>query len=177
MPYSDDSNVEYVEYFIGGLQPNHVLDVGAGAGKYGKIVRAKANPLELTALEPWEPYIDEFKLDDIYDNVFTIDIREANWDVSRKTISLGLYDLIIFGDVLEHMTKEDAIEVYGKAASHTTNIIISIPIVHYPQGHEHGNPYEEHIKDDWTTEEVLDTFEGIYDWKVYEQTATFLAGW
>jgi hypothetical protein len=30
--------------------------------------------------------------------------------------------------------------------------------VHYPQEEEFGNPYERHIKDDWSNEEIISTF-------------------
>jgi hypothetical protein len=40
-------------------------------------------------------------------------------------------------------------------------VVISIPIHHCPQGAWGGNPYEIHVKDDWTHQEVMESFPGI----------------
>jgi hypothetical protein len=54
-------------------------------------------------------------------------------------------------------------------------VYLSIPIVHYPQGHIEGNCHEEHVVDDWNHERVLAAFAGIGDsWRgtevgVYER--------
>jgi predicted SAM-dependent methyltransferase len=70
-------------------------------------------------------------------------------------------DLVIMGDVLEHIAKEEAVDLLNKVSKITRYAIISIPIIHYPQNEYEGNPYEVHVKDDWTHEEVLDTFFGF----------------
>jgi hypothetical protein len=56
------------------------------------------------------------------------------------------------------MTKEDAETLIRNIMNQSKICIISIPVVHYPQGEEFGNPYEVHVKDDWSNSEVLDTF-------------------
>ena len=147
MPHSDNTNVYAIVQLLDELRPASVLDVGAGAGKYGDLVRQVLPDSYVDAIEVWEPYIDEYLLNHTYRNIIIADVR---------TVDIGPYDLVIFGDVLEHMTKEESIKVFNKV---TGSVIISIPIVHYPQGHSHGNPYEEHIKDDWSVAEVLDTFD------------------
>jgi hypothetical protein len=129
------------------------LDVGPGRGTYSDLFQEHGISLDkLDAVEVWEPYVVKHNLASKYTNVFIEDIRKFdNFD----------YDLIIFGDVLEHMTKEEAISVWNKASNQARYAIISIPTVHYPQGEADGNPYEEHVKDDWTAQEVLDTFPQI----------------
>ena len=47
------------------------------------------------------------------------------------------YDLVIFGDVLEHMTEEDAVKLWNKVSKQARAAIIAIPIIQYPQG-AHG---------------------------------------
>ena len=137
-----------------------VLDVGAGAGLYPKYIKHKHKMLtdaEWIGVEIWEPFIEKYNLNNLYNKVINTDIREFNFEEH------GEFDLCIFGDVLEHMTKTECIRVVTKALDHCKRILISIPIVHYPQGMSEENPYEAHIKDDWSDQEVKETFSNILD--------------
>ena len=82
-------------------------------------------------------------------------MRELDYD------SIGPFDVTIAGDVLEHMSKEDAVDVVGKILNVSTYLFISIPIIHYPQDEVNGNPYEAHVKDDWSHDEMMETFPQI----------------
>ena len=167
MPYSDDSNIGDIQRLLEEYQPKSVLDIGAGAGKYGRLVkRVLPETTTVHAVEVWGPYIKEFSLNEIYAKIYMMDVRNVSQDV------YDLYEFVIFGDVLEHMTKDEAVRVFDKVNS---SAIISIPIVHWPQGHEHGNPYEEHVKDDWSVQEVLDTFP-VRLIAESESTAVFFTG-
>lgn len=168
MPYSDQANKPYSYDFFKRLCPTTVLDVGAGAGIYGQWFKDNMPTSYVDAVEVWEPYIEEFGLNGIYNSVLVEDVRTLE-DHSFA------YDLVIFGDILEHMTKEEAVEVWEKALDNAGACLISIPTVHWPQGHEHGNPYEEHIKDDWSDDEVFETFVGITDYKNFGSTSVFIA--
>jgi DREV methyltransferase len=143
-----------------------VLDIGAGEGTYANIFRKNNIKLnKIDAIEIWSPYIKKYRLNKKYNNVFINDAR--NWNDFN-------YDLIILGDVLEHMTKEEAISLWDKCKS-ARYAIISIPIIYCPQGTCEGNPYEEHVKDDWSIEEVLSSFNNIVDYKGYETVGVFYA--
>jgi len=146
---------------------NSILDVGAGSGTYYDLLYNNgASVAKMDAIEVWKPYIEEANLLAKYDRVFQEDARVHD-DYS--------YDLVILGDILEHMSKDDAIALWSKVSGKAKNAIISIPIVHYPQGHLNGNPYEEHVKDDWTAQEVLDTFPGIVHHEEYQTVGVFYA--
>ncbi len=164
MPISHNTNVDYVAKLIRDNAPETVLDVGAGAGKYGHICRALYPYFKIDALEVWEPYIKEFKLKSLYNKIFNEDVREFN---------NFNYDLVILGDILEHMTKDEAIAVMNKIKEQAKMAIISIPTCDCPQGHVHGNPYEEHVKDDWTHQEVMDTFTNIFKFELFQDTGTY----
>lgn len=86
-----------------------------------------------------------------------------------------MYDLVILGDVLEHMTVEESVALWELIKSQAKAAMISIPIVHFPQGHEHGNPYEEHIVDNWTHESVMSTFTGITGYRTFDITGSYVA--
>lgn len=152
MPISDQSNQSWVVDQLKYLELSSMLDVGAGAGTYAHVFAQHFPHVERFAVEAWAPYIQEFALNNMYTEVFNHDIRDhENFN----------YDIVIFGDVLEHMTKEEALAVWDKVSKNAKYALISIPIVHYPQDAVNGNPFEEHVKDDWTHEEVIDTFSQI----------------
>jgi SAM-dependent methyltransferase len=144
-----------------------ILDIGAGSGTYHNLLESNGIRLDkFDAVEVWQPYVEQYSLKDRYDHVFQVDARKHNkFD----------YDLVILGDVLEHMTKEEAIALWTKISKKAKHAIISIPIIHYPQGHIDGNPYEEHVKEDWTTEEVLETFKGIVSHQAFSTVGVFYA--
>lgn len=132
----------------------NVLDIGAGSGTYKKLFLK--NKLHLnaswTAIEAWEPYIKDFNLRELYNHVIHSDVRKC--DIK----SLGNFDITFMGDVLEHITKEEAVALVDSVMMISKYAVISIPIVHWPQGERHGNPFEIHVKDDWSDEEVRSTF-------------------
>jgi cyclopropane fatty-acyl-phospholipid synthase-like methyltransferase len=166
MPYSDSANKPWTVEKIKEINPKTVLDVGAGAGVYLDLIREHlGDEVYVEAVEVWEPYIKEFNLEKRYGAVWNKDVRD--WETFP-------YDLVIFGDVLEHMTKEDAIKLWDKVSKSARYAIISIPIIHYPQGHEHGNPYEEHVKDDWSSQEVLETFSHIVESREFDVTGVYI---
>jgi hypothetical protein len=167
MAYSSFEGKDATAQFIKDNDIKTVLDVGAGSGTYYHVVLENSIVLDkFDAVEVWEPYVNQFDLKSKYHNVFVSDVR--SWENFS-------YDLVILGDILEHMTKPDAIKVWESVSKQANSAIISIPIIHYPQGHEDGNPYEEHIKDDWTTEEVLGSFSDIVEYREYDVVGVFYA--
>ena len=135
--------------------PLSVLDVGPGVGTYAKLLAGPA-VAHLTGLEIWEPYVTTYRLHDYYDEVIVGDAR---------TTALPGVDVVVMGDVAEHMTEVEAVALWDRAAAAARHaVFLSIPIVHYPQGHLEGNPHEHHVDEDWNHERVLATFSGITDW-------------
>lgn len=137
-----------------GVYPQSILDIGAGSGTYADALRQRHYSGNIDAVEVWQPYIDEFQLNNKYRTVFNSDVR----DIERFD-----YDIVIFGDILEHMSKEDACEVWDRVSRTADYALIAIPIIHYHQGAINNNPYEEHVKDDWSHDEVMETFPYIVD--------------
>lgn len=134
------------------VKPDFILDVGAGSGTYADALTNAGYSNTIDAVEAWQPYIDKFYLKKKYRKIFNQDIRIFKYFD---------YDVVIFGDILEHMSKEEALEVWDRVSKQADYALISIPIIHYHQGAIDGNPYEVHVKDDWTHEEVLDSFSHI----------------
>ena len=94
MPISDQSNQSWVVDQLKYLELSSMLDVGAGAGTYAHVFAQHFPHVERFAVEAWAPYIQEFALNNMYTEVFNHDIRDhENFN----------YDIVIFGDVLEHL--------------------------------------------------------------------------
>jgi hypothetical protein len=117
----------------------NVLDAGAGSGKYRSVLFDYSN---LDAVEIWEPYIEHFRLEKRYRNVFRGNVR---------AISKVGYDVVIYGDMLEHLTPEDARLELEECAAAGALAIVVVPY-EYPQDAVGGNPHEEHLQDDLTHE-------------------------
>jgi predicted TPR repeat methyltransferase len=145
-----------------------VLDIGPGAGTYSDLLKPLLTRID--CIEIWEPYVAKFQLMRKYDTVVIADVRHMSassaWD--------GKYDLVILGDVLEHMTRLEAIGVWAWASCVARWGIISVPIGHWPQGPHEGNPHEEHVQEDLDVESVERYFGPFTYTRVYEQTATFI---
>lgn len=167
MGFSDPENKPWAAEKIKEINPATVLDVGAGQGVYLDIIRRDlGTKVHIVAVEVWKPYIDQFNLTNRYDKVIQSDIREVdNFD----------YDLVIFGDILEHMSEEDALEVWDKVSKQARNALISIPIIHYHQDAINDNPYEIHVEEDWNSKRVLENFSNIVEYKEFSVTGTFIA--
>ena len=151
MPFSSESGKRFVRYIFGKVRNKRVLDIGCGSGTYAKMFPNS----EFTGIEIWEPYAEKHNLNTLYKKLYIQDAIEADY----KAISDdGKFDISILGDVVEHMNKEDAVHVFNQLREISDTVIISIPIGHYPQGEFEGNPYEKHITDNWTVEDVIDTF-------------------
>jgi SAM-dependent methyltransferase len=156
MPYSSRvGKLETLKWF----QDNEsnitrILDIGAGSGTYAKLLKNNnvCVNTEIIGIEAWKPYIEQFALDSLYTKIINQDVRTIVWK------DLGNFDVAIAGDVLEHVTKEEAINIVEQVLDFSKTLIISIPIVYMPQDAYEGNPFEIHVKPDWSHEEVLATW-------------------
>jgi 2-polyprenyl-3-methyl-5-hydroxy-6-metoxy-1,4-benzoquinol methylase len=167
MGFSDPTNKPWTQEKIIELKPTTVLDVGAGQGVYLDLIRQGLGAgVIVNAVEVWQPYIDQFDLENRYDKLFAMDVRD---------LTNFAYDLVILGDVLEHMSEDSAVELWDRISQQARHAIISIPIIHYHQDAINGNPYEVHVEEDWNTERVLKTFKGIIEHKEFPVTGVFIA--
>lgn len=148
MPFSSTSGKAAITRLVRSFNPKKVLDVGAGCGTYSKLFRRSDQ--HWTGVEIWEPYIRQYRLTELYDNIIQVDARE--W------IPHDHWDLAFAGDILEHMTKNEARALLDKLRAAADTVIVSIPLGYYPQGEYEGNPYEKHVVDNWTDEAVRACF-------------------
>lgn len=160
MPSSSKEGKEVIRQWISEITaPKQiVLDLGVGKGTYYNFFKKKSDILKQArwiGIEVWKPYIEKYKLIELYDNLYQEDIRKFNYS------QLGNIDIVFAGDVLEHLTKGESVSLINQLIKLSRFIFISIPIVYYPQAEVEDNPYERHIKDDWSHEEILESFPNI----------------
>ena len=70
--------------------PKNGLDIGCGSGTYARLFPE----LNWTGVEIWEPYVDRFSLDRLYERFILADARKWNPD--------DTYDIAIAGRSEEH---------------------------------------------------------------------------
>lgn len=165
MPFSADEGKAWTAQRIRSLNPEFIVDIGPGSGTYSRLLR-KGLRCHWTGIEIFEPYIERYDLMDWYDAIFVQDVR---------TFEIPEADVIILGDVLEHMTLDEAKDVWNRSrAAARDAVFLSLPIIEYPQGEFEGNIHETHLHT-WSHELVLSELDGIVDSATYTQIGVYQA--
>jgi predicted TPR repeat methyltransferase len=149
MPVSSSVQISHCLQYVVALNPKSVLDIGCGFGLWGFLCREyldvwnlRVQPHEwetrIDGVELWEPYIQPHQRY-LYNNIYVRDVRDILPELEE-------YDLIIAGDVIEHLDKPDAERVldalYEKARR---ALIVNIPLTgNWDHPICHGNPGELH---------------------------------
>ncbi|WP_333757872.1 class I SAM-dependent methyltransferase [Streptomyces sp. ISBFB 2968] len=159
MPTSDaegkDWSLSWFRYHL----PRTVTDVGPGEGTYAKLFRPVHEGVWWTAVEIHKPYIAKYKLKStktrrMYDEIHVEDVRESEDHLFYR-------DLVILGDVLEHMPRGSAVTLLETiVAAGAWNILVSVPIVDSPQGEVDGNPHEAHLHQ-WDADDMDAVMAGL----------------
>ncbi len=165
-------------------QVRTILDIGPGSGTYGMLVKQSYNEAQaiyrkynhaempnsiqmINAVEIFYPYVKRFGLEGIYDNIYCISVTEVQ-------LIENTYDLIIFGDVLEHLEKEEAVKVWNNFKQISKFLYLSIPCKldgkSWSRGYDQlpaegdENKYELHLHN-WKYDEILNEL-GPFLWQV-----------
>ena len=148
MPHSYSFYKDDVKNWIIENVPKHkrILDVGPGVGTYSTMLRTHGYRID--AVEIFAPYIKKYDLISKYDNVFIGDICKFDFKD---------YDFIILGDVLEHLHKEDAIELHERLLQQEKDFLYAVPWL-MEQGEHEGNIYETHHQPDLTPDIFKERF-------------------
>lgn len=122
-----------------------ILDVGACDGAWRRLLH-EYNRMD--AVEAFKPHMEKLGA---YRNAYNVDIRDYRY---------VWYDLIIFGDVIEHLSPEDAQAVLDYAKPRCRDMIVAVPFL-FEQGEIYGNKWERHIQDDLTPDLFDERFPGF----------------
>ena len=135
--------------------------MGCGSGSYGLLfrdildrMRSRYTPDEwavrIDAVDIWREYFTPVH-DYVYDNCEVFDVRktvDGDWPAKL----LDVYDVVFMGDVIEHLDKDEGVEVLAALKHHAKLLLISTPITPYKQGAYKRNIHEAHISK-WSPED------------------------
>ena len=147
---TDAGKANILKYILENIDKNaKILDVGFGSGVYGKLLRAFYYQ-NIDGVDVYSENIKEMGLDLIYDTIFIENILDFDFD---------FYNLIIMGDVLEHIDLESSKKLLSKFINENKcdHIIISIPY-EYEQEEVYGNKYEKHLQPKVTYQYMKENF-------------------
>lgn len=125
-----------------------ILDVGAGCGTYYNLLHDYFTEQSFDAVEVFEPNIEKYELKNKYKNVYDVDIKRFWYD---------FYNIIIFGDIIEHLTVNEAQKVLKYAYDRCDEMIVAVPY-EMEQGIAEDNVYEIHKQPDLTPENMLERY-------------------
>jgi len=160
MPRSHPEGRDWAVERIAATTAPVVIDIGCGEGTYSDLARGWRPDALWVGVEIWQPYVEQFDLWSKYDIVAVRDARELNLPDAPF--------VLLAGDVLEHMSRFDAVDFLEHAKSRAAAIMVSVPIIDYPQHvHADDNPFEEHV-DQWTFADMWDALAGggvLHGWR------------
>jgi len=153
MPTSRPNHIGYLATQVLEIQPKSILDIGIGFGSKGMLFREmtdiwngryEAWETRIDGIEIFEKYITELQ-EKIYTNIYIGNVLDI-------IDTLPNYDFIYMGDVIEHLTKEDGLELLEKLRSKAKVVIIATPLLVSNQGAINGNKNETHLSQ-WNFED------------------------
>lgn len=148
MAYSYDYFKQDIKEYLTKLFSKNatILDVGAGCGTYYNLLNDYFKRID--AVEVFQPNIDNYDLRNKYHKVYNVDIKDFKYEN---------YDIIIFGDIIEHLEVKEAQEVLEYAYNHSKEIIVAVPY-ELEQGIEEDNIYEIHKQPDLTQKNMKERY-------------------
>jgi len=142
-------NIPQILKIVNHVNPLSVLDIGCGFGKYGMLIReqhmsnaASAGDMKpeskilIDAVEDTRYFHENGIISHIYDTVYDTDALSfvRGWSGEK-------YDLVLLIDVVEHWTKQYALEVFSGIGSVAKSVLVSTPIsVVMYKDHFYGDP-------------------------------------
>lgn len=160
MPWSDDSDgiKRAAMERLSPVPVGGVLDVGAGAGLW----RTASAGLPIArrkwvAVEAHRPYVGRFNLSERYDFVRVRDLRSVRYSAYSGW-------LVLFGDVLEHLGRDDALGVLRRAASVATVVVVMPFVPSVSEAQDGGDVEWERHRHVWEWDEWLDATAGMGGW-------------
>jgi hypothetical protein len=163
MPSSDVSNVPFVIDELVKLDPESILDIGVGFGKWGCLAREYLEvPRHRFDRADWRVRIDGIEIFPGY--------RNPTWSSFYDEVLLGnaldilptldfRYDVIVACDVLEHLDRDDGIRFIDLVRRSARHAIITTPAAFWSQDEEaEHNEHEQHLS--------------VWSWADFEGMAT-----
>lgn len=139
MPFSSLVFDGRVETLIRTSEHQRYLDIGPGAGKYGKLIRLWRPTAHVTAVDIDPTYIDTYGLHAIYDEIHVMPVQEFTAQRPDYTV-----DCAILGDCIEHLPKSQGVDLIHWLVYRCRQLVVAFP-TEYVQGAWDGHPHEAHV--------------------------------
>lgn len=149
MGTSNWQNISWCVQAIMRIQPQRVLDIGVGFGRWGILMRefgevwfGRVRPddwsIHLEGIEAFAKNVSSYHRE-FYSHLHVGDALDIIPKLDNE------WDLIIFGDVLEHFAKSDGERLLDWSIDSSRYVLINLPLGDdWPQEDAYENPYEEH---------------------------------
>lgn len=150
MGTSNWQNIPFCVEALMKIAPRYVLDIGVGYGRWGMITREfcdvwygrvtqKEWAVYVAGIEGYKDNIARYHAD-FYNDIHIGDARKLIYTLEKP------WNVIIFGDVLEHFERQTAEEILTWSLEHSDYALINIPLgAEWPQTDLYSNPYEKHL--------------------------------
>jgi len=159
MPVSPNHQISNVVELMKQANPKSILDIGMGFGKYGFLAREYLDLWEdrknfydwkvrVEGIEIFDKFITDFHRF-IYDDIHIGDVRNQIPIFLRNGKK---FDLILVIEVIEHISREEALGLLKSISKMTRNVIITTPKNIGHQGAQYGNKHECHVSQ-WNEED------------------------
>ena len=151
MGTSNWQNIPFCIEVLMKIAPQRALDIGVGYGRWGMILREFCDVwYGKVSKDQWSIHIEgiEGYKDNIssYHNAFYNQIHIGDARNIIPTLDGQSWDVIIYGDVLEHFERKTAEYLLNWSINHSNYVLVNIPLgTNWPQDKLYDNPYEIHL--------------------------------
>jgi hypothetical protein len=158
MGTSNWQNIPFCVEALMKIEPQRVLDVGVGFGRWGIIVREfcenwygrelrKDWRIHIEGIEVFADCITDYH-HSFYDKIHIADARRL-----LPALFEEQWDVVIFGDVIEHFPKAEALDLLTRAIESSAYVLLNVPLgSEWSQEESYGNPYERHLSE-WSADD------------------------
>src|SRR5215510_8223513 len=122
MPFSGTEFDSEIELYFRLIRHESVLDIGPGEGKYGRMLRRVRPDIKLVGVELDAGYVEQYKLHDLYDEVWVSDAAELMNDPDST------FDAVIIGDCIDHMRKSAGLDLLIFLVYRSKLIAVKFPL-------------------------------------------------
>jgi phospholipid N-methyltransferase len=138
MPFSATEFDSEIELYFRLIRHESIVDIGPGEGKYGRMLRRVQPDTKLIGIELDADYVEQYKLRELYDEVWVSDAADLMNDPDRT------FDAVIIGDCIEHMRKSIGLDLLNFLVYRSKLIAVKFPL-QIPQNAWQGHKSEAHL--------------------------------
>jgi len=144
MPNSDPNNkapiADWLKEHVPNLRSSRLIEIGPGSGDIGRVMADACPSARREAVEIFAPYVEQYKLRDVYDEVLVADFCDLPDSFFRGA------DAVLWIDGPEHLEAEAGAAQLDRLANLTRQgVVANTPRYQYPQDAVDGNAAMRHL--------------------------------